>query len=56
MTDEQYSRKSILSDNANPNVDRSVGSKGAGLFQRAGQTMKQAAGRGTSRYPNGIKR
>ena len=26
MTDEQYSRKSILSDNAMTNVDRSVGS------------------------------
>ena len=29
--------------------------KGAGLFQRACQTMKQAGGRGTSRYPIGIK-
>ena len=32
------------------------GAKGSDLFQRAGQTMKEAAGRGTSRYPNGIKR
>ena len=29
--------------------------KGAGLFQRAGRTKEQAGGRGTSRYPNGIK-
>ena len=29
--------------------------KGAGLFQRAGQTMNQAGGRGTSRYLIGIK-
>ena len=29
--------------------------KGAGLFQSARQTKEQAAGRGTSRYPNGIK-
>ena len=29
--------------------------KGAGLFQRARRTKEQAAGRGTSRYPNGIK-
>ena len=29
--------------------------KGAGLFQRAGQTMKQAAAKGTSRYLIGIK-
>ena len=31
------------------------GFKGAGLFQRAGQTMKQAAAKGTSRYLIGIK-
>ena len=29
--------------------------KGAGLFQKARRTKEQAAGRGTSRYPNGIK-
>ena len=29
--------------------------KGAGLFQSARQTKEQAGGRGTSRYPNGIK-
>ena len=29
--------------------------KGAGLFQRAGQTMKQAGAKGTSRYLIGIK-
>ena len=29
--------------------------KGAGLFQKARQTEEQAAGRGTSRYPKGIK-
>ena len=28
---------------------------GAGLFQRARRTKEQAAGRGTSRYPDGIK-
>ena len=31
------------------------GAKGAGLFQRAGQTMKQAGAKGTSRYLIGIK-
>ena len=31
------------------------GQKGAGLFQRAGQTINQAGGRGTSRYLIGIK-
>ena len=30
-------------------------SKGADLFQKGGQTKKQAAGRGTSRYSIGIK-
>ena len=29
--------------------------KGADMFQRARRTKKQAAGKGTSRYPNGIK-
>ena len=29
--------------------------KGADLFQKGGQTKKQAAGRGTSRYSIGIK-
>ena len=32
-----------------------INNKGAGLFQRAGQTMKQAGERGTSRYLIGIK-
>ena len=31
------------------------GFKGADLFQKGGQTKKQTAGRGTSRYSIGIK-
>ena len=38
-----------------PGGTNSISSKGAGLFQRAGQTMNQAGGRGTSRYLIGIK-
>ena len=32
-----------------------LSAKGADLFQKGGQTKKQAAGRGTSRYSIGIK-
>ena len=34
---------------------KSMGEKGADLFQKGGRTKKQAAGRGTSRYSIGIK-
>ena len=38
-----------------PNGANLISCKGAGLFQRAGQTMKQAGAKGTSRYLIGIK-
>ena len=46
-------------NDASNDVDRpplpSSEQKGADMFQRARRTKKQAAGRGTSRYPNWIK-
>ena len=46
---------SDASDRGERTVCEQFCSKGAGLFQRAGQTMKQAGERGTSRYLIGIK-